>query len=86
MEPILSINLMGDRLRDVVGREKSLAFGSVYFFPVSIRPNRPLRRLGGPVPSLWKQRYSDCFFAICCSAVFFFVIFSMVFATNEIPQ
>ena len=29
--------------------KKSLAFGSVYFFPVSIWPNRPLRRLGGPI-------------------------------------
>ena len=28
---------------------KSLAFGSVYFFPGSRRPNRPLRRLGGPI-------------------------------------
>ena len=26
----------------------SLAFGSAYFRPMSMRPNRPLRRLGGP--------------------------------------
>ncbi len=29
--------------------KKSLAFGSVYFYPVLVRPNRPLRRLGGPI-------------------------------------
>ena len=36
--------------------KKSLAFGSVYFFPVLARPNRPLRRLGGPP----QARLSHC--------------------------